>query len=262
MENKEQSSRRKFIKQSAILTIAGIGLGSMENNIFGAGKSFAAEGDFFILPPLPYAYDALEPHIDKLTMQIHHDKHHATYVAKLNEAFKGAEGIKGEPPLAMLFQSLSSIAEENSDPKNPSPFQVTIRNNGGGHFNHSMLWKLMKPNGGGEPTGAIAEAINASFDSFDNFKTKMNAAALGRFGSGWAWLVKNDAGKLSIGSTPNQDNPLMDLADFKGTPVLGIDVWEHAYYLKYQNKRIDYLNAFWNVVNWGEVNSLYTEVIK
>lgn len=215
------------------------------------------EEDFFKLPALPYPYEALEPHIDKLTMQIHHDKHHAAYVTKLNDAFKGAQGLTGEPPLDMIFQSLSSISEENSDPKHPSPYQVTIRNNGGGHYNHSMFWKLMSPKGGGLPTGMIAEAITATFDSFENFKTKMNAAGIGRFGSGWAWLVVSDKGKLEIGSTANQDNPLMDLADFHGTPVMGLDVWEHAYYLKYQNKRADYLNAWWNLVNWEEVNRLF-----
>lgn len=260
MEKNQDQSRRKFIKTSALLTVAGIGISGTGTHLFANEQGNSEDTDFFKLPPLPYPYDALEPHIDKLTMQIHHDKHHAAYVAKINEAFKGAEGLTGEPPLDLIFQSLSNIAEENSDAKHPSPYQVTIRNNGGGHYNHSMFWKLMKPNGGGEPTGKIAEVLKASFDSFENFKTKMNQAALNRFGSGWAWLVKDPAGKLTIGSTPNQDNPLMDIVDFKGIPVLGIDVWEHAYYLKYQNKRIDYINAFWNVVNWDEVNRLYAEV--
>jgi len=258
MEEK-RSNRRKFIRQSALLTVAGLSLNTIGNSVL--GKEFKpeteGEGDFYKLPPLPYAYDALEPHIDKLTMQIHHDKHHATYVTRLNEAFKGALGLTNEPPLDMLFQSLSSITDENPDPNKPSVFQVSLRNNGGGHYNHSMFWKLMKPKGGGPPTGPIADAIKATFDSFENFKGKMNAAAVSRFGSGWAWLVVNGAGKLEIGSTPNQDNPLMDLAEFKGRPVIGLDVWEHAYYLKYQNKRADYLNAWWNVVNWDEVNRLF-----
>ncbi len=255
MEDSNYPARRKFIIQSAILTAAGMTLRLQPSAL--AFASAAEDPDFFKLPPLPYAYDALEPHIDKMTMQIHHDKHHAAYVSRLNEAFKGASGLTEEPPLGMLFESLSTITEENPVPGHPSPYQVTIRNNGGGHYNHSMFWKLMKPKGGGPPTGAIADAINASFENFENFKAKMNAAAMSRFGSGWAWLVKNTAGKLEIGSTPNQDNPLMDLAEFRGTPVLGIDVWEHAYYLKYQNKRADYLTAFWNVVSWDEVNRLF-----
>ena len=259
MNQQQPPSRRKFIKQSGLLTLAGIGISALGTPLFGSEKTNAADEDFFKLPPLPYPYDALEPHIDKLTMQIHHDKHHAAYVAKLNEAFKGAQGLTSEPPLDMLFQSLSSISEENADPKHPSPYQVAIRNNGGGHYNHSMFWKLMKPNGGGSPTGKIADAINGSFDSFDNFKTKLNAAAASRFGSGWAWLVITEAGKLEIGSTPNQDNPLMDLADFKGTPILGLDVWEHAYYLKHQNKRADYIKDWWNVVNWEKAQQLFEQ---
>ena len=195
MKDNQDQSRRKFIINSALLTVAGIGIKGLGSQVFGNGEIKAADTEFFKLLNLPYPYEALEPHIDKLTMQIHHDKHHAAYVNKLNEAFKGAEGITSELPLAMLFQSLSSIADENSDAKHPSPFQVTIRNNGGGHFNHSMFWKLMKPNGGGEPNGKIAEAINASFDSFANFKKKMNEACLSRFGSGWAWLVKDNTGK-------------------------------------------------------------------
>ena len=257
---KHQLNRRTFIKQGAVLTVAGITLGGLGKQALGAMAS--GEGDIFKLPPLPYAYDALEPHIDKLTMQIHHDKHHAAYIAKLNDVFKGAQGLEGEPPMDLILQSLSTIGEEVNDPKHPSPYQVTIRNNGGGHLNHSLFWKLMKPNGGGNPSGKVAEAINASFDSFENFKTKLNAAAMSRFGSGWAWLVVNASGKLEIGSTPNQDNPVMDLAEFKGTPILGIDVWEHAYYLKYQNKRVDYVNAWWNVVNWDEVNRLLAAVGK
>ncbi len=256
----KSNSRREFLTGAALLA-AGLTLKSSTLKAV-MPEFFAADENIFKLPPLPYALDALEPHIDKVTMEIHHGKHHAAYVAKLNEAFKGAQGLKEEPPLDLLFQSLSSITDENPDPKNPSPYQVTIRNNGGGHLNHSMFWKMMKPKGGGPPNGKIAEAITASFETFENFKTKMNAAAISRFGSGWAWLVENGTGKLEIGSTPNQDNPLMDIVDFRGIPLLGIDVWEHAYYLKYQNKRADYVNAFWNVVNWDEVNRLLANVGK
>lgn len=260
MENQQDSSRRKFIKQSAILTAAGMTISAMGGQVI-AGIT-RPEEDIFKLPELPYAYDALEPHIDKMTMQIHHGKHHAGYATKLNEIFKGATGFDGAISLGMIFQTLSSISDDNSDPAHPSPYQVAIRNQGGGYYNHNMFWRLMKPNGGGSPTGKIAEVISASFDSFDNMKSKMNQAALNRFGSGWAWLVKDEAGKLQIGSTPNQDNPLMDICEFKGYPVLCLDVWEHAYYLKYQNKRADYLNAWWNLVNWDEVNRLYAEEIK
>lgn len=200
-----------------------------------ASDRLILEGNTFVLPPLTYAFDALEPHIDKMTMEIHHDKHHQAYVTNLNKAMSE---IKVKPELTDLC-------------KNISRYSVAIRNNGGGHFNHSFFWKIMKPNGGGQPAGALAEAIKSTFGSFDAFKTKFNAAGTGRFGSGWAWLVVNK-GKLEIGSTPNQDNPLMDVSEFKGTPVLGLDVWEHAYYLKYQNKRADYVNAWWNVVNWEQ----------
>jgi Fe-Mn family superoxide dismutase len=191
----------------------------------------------FTLPALPYAFNALEPHIDARTMEIHHGKHHNTYVTNLNNA------LAGKP-------------EENSSVedicKNISKFPVAVRNNGGGHYNHSFFWTILGPDGG-KPSGALAEAINATFGSFDEFKTKFAAAAAGRFGSGWAWLIVDGAGKLQITSTPNQDNPLMDVAEVQGKPVLGLDVWEHAYYLNYQNRRPDYVTAFWNVVNWSEV---------
>ena len=190
----------------------------------------------FELPNLPYAHDALEPHIDALTMQIHHGKHHAGYTTKLNTAIAGtdAEG--------------KSIEDILSDPN----LSTAVRNNGGGFYNHCLFWTVMSPDGGGEPTGAVAEAINAAFGSFDSFKDSFSNAAATQFGSGWAWLcVKN--GKVSVCSTPNQDNPLMD-GCCGGTPILGLDVWEHAYYLNYQNKRPDYINAFFNVVNWEEVN--------
>ncbi|MBL7834117.1 MAG: superoxide dismutase [Cyclobacteriaceae bacterium] len=192
----------------------------------------------FTLPALPYATNALEPHIDAKTMEIHHGKHHNAYVTNLNAA------VAGKPEESLSIEEIC---------KNISTYPVAVRNNGGGHYNHSLFWSIMGPNAGGAPTGALAEAINAAFGSFDEFKTKFAAAGTGRFGSGWAWLIKDSAGKLQITSTPNQDNPLMDVAEVKGTPLLGLDVWEHAYYLHYQNRRPDYIAAFWNVVNWSEV---------
>jgi Fe-Mn family superoxide dismutase len=191
----------------------------------------------FELPKLPYEYTALEPHIDARTMEIHHSKHHNAYVTNLNKAIEGT-------PLAS--QSIEEIL------KNVSKASAAVRNNGGGHFNHSLFWKVMKPGGGGLPTGDLAAAINRDFGSFDTFKEQFNNAGATRFGSGWAWLVVHD-GKLVVTSSPNQDNPLMDVAEVKGTPILGLDVWEHAYYLNYQNRRPDYIGAFWNVVNWDEV---------
>jgi Fe-Mn family superoxide dismutase len=196
----------------------------------------------FQLPPLPYANNALEPHFDALTMEIHHDRHHAAYVNNLNAALEGQHGI-----LEMSIEELMA---------NISKLSTPIRNNGGGHFNHSLFWKLLSPNGGGAPKGALAEDINATFGSFEKFKDEFSRAATTRFGSGWAWLVVA-AGKLVVSSTPNQDNPLMDIAEVKGTPILALDVWEHAYYLKYQNKRPDYITAFWNLVNWDEVSIRY-----
>jgi Fe-Mn family superoxide dismutase len=200
----------------------------------------------FTLPALPYATDALEPHIDKLTMEIHHGKHHQAYVTNLNKALEGKPEADG---------SIDDII------KNISKFPPAVRNNGGGHYNHSLFWTLLSPSGGGEPTGALATAINSTFGSFADFKTKVSEAGATRFGSGWAWLIVTPDKKLAITSTPNQDNPLMDLAEVKGTPVLGIDVWEHAYYLKYQNRRPDYLAAIWNVINWNHVSELYTKAI-
>ena len=191
----------------------------------------------FTLAPLPYAHDALEPHIDTLTMQIHHGKHHQAYVDNLNKALAGTEGEN------ITLEELMA---------NMSKYPMAVRNNGGGHYNHSLFWSVLGPNAGGTPTGKLAEAINDTFGSFDAFKEKFSTAGMTRFGSGWAWLIVKD-GKLEVTSTPNQDNPLMDVAEVKGTPILGVDVWEHAYYLKYQNKRADYLSAFWNVVNWNKV---------
>jgi Fe-Mn family superoxide dismutase len=193
------------------------------------------------LHPLPYAYDALEPHIDAQTMQIHHGKHHQAYVDNLNKAIVGtdAEDLTLEELMA-----------------NMSAYPAAVRNNGGGHFNHTLFWSILGPNAGGAPTGDLAQAINEAFGSFEALKEKMNTAGTTRFGSGWAWLLVND-GKLLVSSTPNQDNPLMDMAEVKGTPILGIDVWEHAYYLKYQNRRPEYLTNIWNVINWEAVSLRY-----
>lgn len=198
----------------------------------------------FKLQDLPYAHDALEPHIDKQTMEIHHGKHHQTYVTNLNKAIEGTELEK---------KSLEELCE------NVSKHGTSVRNNGGGHYNHSLFWKILSPDGGGEPAGELADAIKKDFGSFDEFKNQFKQAALGRFGSGWAWLCVHSGGKLSICSTPNQDNPLMDVTDCDGHPVIGIDVWEHAYYLKYQNLRADYVDAFWNVVNWKEAEKRFKE---
>jgi superoxide dismutase, Fe-Mn family len=196
----------------------------------------------FTLPPLPYSHDALEPHIDTTTMQIHHGKHHQAYVDNLNKA------IAGTPNENKSIEQLVAAAGSISP---------AVRNNGGGHWNHTFFWESLAPNAGGSPTGALADAINKTFGSLDGLKEKMNNAGMTRFGSGWAWLMKDASGALSVVSSPNQDNPLMDIAEAKGTPILGVDVWEHAYYLKYQNRRAEYLNAFWNVVNWGKVSERF-----
>ncbi|MEQ9402878.1 MAG: superoxide dismutase [Cyclobacteriaceae bacterium] len=196
----------------------------------------------FQLPDLPYAHDALNPHIDTQTMEIHHGKHHNAYVTNLNNAVAGTE---------MEGKSIEAICRDHSD-------VPAVRNNGGGHFNHSLFWTVMSPNGGGEPSGAVADAINAAFGSFDQFKEAFSKAAATRFGSGWAWLCKNSDGTVAVCSTPNQDNPLMPDAGCSGTPILGLDVWEHAYYLNYQNRRPDYISAFFNVINWEEVNKRFS----
>jgi Fe-Mn family superoxide dismutase len=197
----------------------------------------------FELPALPYASNALEPHIDAQTMEIHHGKHHNAYVTNLNKALEGHSDLQSKS-LEELLTSLDSL---------PESIRTAVRNNGGGHANHSMFWQIMGPNGGGEPTGALADAVNSAFGSFSQFKEQFAAAASGRFGSGWAWLVVASDGSLSITSTPNQDPPVMEGKN----PILGLDVWEHAYYLKYQNRRPDYIAAFWNVVNWDEVARRY-----
>jgi superoxide dismutase, Fe-Mn family len=196
----------------------------------------------FTLPPLPYAHDALEPHIDAQTMEIHHGKHHQTYVTNLNSALEKAPDWQNKS-IDELMREISRV---------PESVRTAVRNNGGGHWNHSMFWQIMSPNGGGEPGGALADAMKQAFGGFDEFKEEFAAAGTGRFGSGWAWLV-TDGGKLSITSTPNQDNPLMEGKN----AILGVDVWEHAYYLKYQNRRPDYIKAWWNVVNWSEVETRF-----
>jgi Fe-Mn family superoxide dismutase len=197
------------------------------------------------LPPLPYSFDALEPHIDAQTMEIHHDRHHAAYVNNLNKALEGHDDL-ASMSIEDLLRNINQV---------PESIRTAVRNNGGGHANHSLFWTIMSPNGGGQPSGALADAINSAFGSFDAFKEKLNAAGMGRFGSGWAWLVVNRDGNLEVISTANQDSPLMDGL----TPILGVDVWEHAYYLKYQNKRNEYLANWWNVVNWPEVSRRYEQ---
>jgi len=239
--------RRKFI---ASLSALGIGLAAskaeaaagMINKVTGFNERNIKMAKYE-LTVLPYQYDALEPFIDKITMEIHHSRHHQAYVNNLNNAIAGTE-MEG----LSMHDLLANI----------SKYPAAVRNNGGGHYNHDLFWKIMKPAGGGAPQGALADAINAAFDSFDNFKEKLSNAAMTRFGSGWAWLVVS-GGKLVVSSTPNQDNPLMDVADVKGTPILGIDVWEHAYYLKYQNKRNEYVANWFNTINWDEVSKRFTE---
>ncbi|SDD21469.1 superoxide dismutase, Fe-Mn family [Algoriphagus faecimaris] len=200
----------------------------------------------FELPSLPYAFNALEPHIDARTMEIHHGKHHNGYVTNLNNAVAGTD-LEGKS-----LEELMTVAGSN----------VAVRNNGGGHYNHSLFWSILSPNGGGQPTGELANAITDKFANLDNFKDVFNKAAATRFGSGWAWLILTTADKLEVVSTPNQDNPLMDVAEIKGTPIIGLDVWEHAYYLNYQNRRPDYISAFWNVINWEEANKRYLTALK
>lgn len=199
----------------------------------------------FTLPALPYAFDALEPHIDKQTMEIHHGKHHQAYVDNLNKA------IAGTPNEGKSLEEL--VAKAGS-------ISPAVRNNGGGHWNHSFFWEILGPNAGGKPSGKLADAINETFGSFEALQEKINTAGTTRFGSGWAWLIVKDD-KLEVTSTPNQDNPLMDVAEVKGTPILGMDVWEHAYYLKYQNKRPDYLKAIWNVIDWKKVAKHYEKAL-
>ncbi len=196
----------------------------------------------FQLPDLPYAYDALEPHFDAQTMEIHHSKHHAGYTSKLNAAIEGTDAAN---------MSIEDIL------KNADKLGAGVRNNGGGFYNHKLFWEVLSPNGGGAPSGALADAINSDLGGLDALKESFNNAAATRFGSGWAWLIVNSNGKLEVTSSPNQDNPMMPFGDVHGTPIMGLDVWEHAYYLKYQNRRPDYISAFWNVVNWDKVAENY-----
>ncbi len=205
----------------------------------------------FTLPNLPYAFNALEPHIDAQTMQIHHDKHHAAYVNNFNKAIEGKANLESKS-IEDLISNLAAV---------PENIRTAVRNNGGGHYNHTLFWEIMSPKGGGKPAGELAKAIDQDFGSFDALKEKLSNAAATRFGSGWAWLTVS-GGKLCVCSTPNQDNPVMDAAECRGTPILGIDVWEHAYYLKYQNRRPDYIAAFWNVVNWSAVAQRYAAVLQ
>jgi Fe-Mn family superoxide dismutase len=200
----------------------------------------------FELPPLPYPFDALEPYIDKMTMEIHHGKHHGTYVTNLNKALESAPHLAGKTIEELLADGCAIV---------PDNIRTAVRNNGGGHVNHSMFWVIMAPRAGGQPSGKLAEALNSVFGSFDQFKQKFTEAAMGRFGSGWAWLTRDRAGRLEVYSTANQDSPLME-GKF---PVMGLDVWEHAYYLKYQNRRAEYVAAWWNVVNWPEIERRFLE---
>jgi Fe-Mn family superoxide dismutase len=211
-----------------------------------AAKLDSIKGGYmpFSLPSLPYAADALEPHIDKMTMEIHHDKHHNAYVTNLNKALESAPNLANKTVEELLANNCAIV---------PDNIKTAVRNNGGGHVNHSMFWTIMGPKAGGPPTGALADAIKSAFGGFDQFKEKFNAAATTRFGSGWAWLVKDGSGKLDVISTANQDSPIME-GKF---PVMGLDVWEHAYYLKYQNRRPDYIGAWWSVVNWAEIGKRF-----
>ncbi len=216
------------------------------NNNTNTQTIMTQQNGLHVLPELPYAHDALEPYIDQQTMEIHHGRHHQAYVNNLNNAIEGTE---------MQNMSLEDIF------KNMSQYPTAVRNNGGGHWNHDLFWAILSPNGGDKPSGALLQAIENAFPSFESFKEEMNKAGATRFGSGWAWLIVDQNGELKVTSTPNQDNPLMDVAEVKGLPIMGVDVWEHAYYLKYQNRRPDYLTNFWEVVNWPEVEKRYAEAI-
>lgn len=233
-------NRRNFLKKSGMAT-AGLVVASQLSPVESLAEKIENETQF-VLPKLPYDFKALEPHIDALTMEIHYSRHHKAYVDNLNKACADNK-IK----VGSIEELLSNI----------SKYPAAVRNNGGGHYNHSLFWTMMQPNSEGLPKGPVFEAINSSFESFDAMKLKFSEAAKSRFGSGWAWLVVRD-GKLEIGSTPNQDNPLMDISEFKGKPILALDVWEHAYYLKFQNKRADYIATWFNTINWDKVNELYT----
>jgi len=235
-EDSSAKSRRSFLKK-----VGGVAIIAPYLNSEAQGGPMP-----FTLPSLPYAPDALEPFIDKMTMEIHHGKHHNAYVTNLNKALESAPDLAGKSVEELLASNLAIV---------PDAIKTAVRNNGGGHANHSMFWQIMGPKAGGAPGGKLAEAINAAFNSFDNFKEKLNAAGMTRFGSGWAWLLRDKDGKVDIISTANQDSPTMDGKSI----VMGVDVWEHAYYLKYQNRRNEYLAAWWNVVNWAEVEKRYNK---
>lgn len=247
-----ENSRRDFFKKAAALAMGAVATSTVVKAANATTtfleKEMLLDGGKYTLPALPYGYDALEPHIDKLTMEIHHSKHHQAYVNNLNKALETVDGnvLGSSQTLENIFSKMLLLP-------------AAVRNNAGGHYNHSLFWQLMSPKGGGEPKGKLGEAIKAQFGSFEEFKKQFADASMKRFGSGWAWLVKTKEGKLMISSTANQDNPLMVLPeiDVKGTPVLALDVWEHAYYLKNQNKRADYITSWWNVVNWETAEGLY-----
>jgi superoxide dismutase, Fe-Mn family len=243
-------SRREFLsntsKASLAVGLVGTGiLSACSGEVKGDGQSILATN--FTQTPLAYDFGALEPHIDALTMEIHYTKHAAGYAKNLSDALN-EENVDTNKSLEEVLMEISK-------------YSTKMRNNGGGHYNHELFWKIMGPNAGRQPMGALAEAINSSFGSFENFVTEFENAAKTRFGSGWAWLVVSPEKKLLVGSTPNQDNPLMDSSDLKGTPLMGIDVWEHAYYLNYQNRRPDYISAFWNVIDWGIITQRYTQAV-
>ncbi len=242
--------KTKTIKKSIIflITITVIGFITLANQAINESEKLKemSRNNPHELPDLEYEYDALEPYIDAKTMKIHHSKHHQAYVNNLNSAITGTE---------LENMALEKIFE------NMSAHSASVRNNGGGHYNHALFWKVLSPDGGSMPGKTFLDVLESRFGSFDDFKNKFNTAAATRFGSGWAWLIVDDEGQLQITSTPNQDNPLMDVVEKQGTPILGLDVWEHAYYLKYQNRRADYIGAFWNVVNWPEVEKRYREVV-
>jgi Fe-Mn family superoxide dismutase len=253
-----KNSRRDFLKKSVAFTLGTIAVNSGIQNVVAATAQHAdenniPEGGVFSLPPLPYEYNALEPIIDSLTMQIHHTKHHQGYVNNLNKALETVDSN-----LLQYTKSLEAMLTHIAQ------FPVPVRNNAGGHYNHSLFWTLMnKPKGTTEPTGKLAEAIKTGFGSFEEFKKQFTDAASKRFGSGWAWLIVSE-GKLKVTSTPNQDNPLMNLdsIEIKGTPILALDVWEHAYYLKYQNRRADYIETWWSIVNWDTATALFDKAMK
>jgi Fe-Mn family superoxide dismutase len=245
-----KTTRRTFLQTAAMIGASSMVVSATGKNLFEKIPGNTPDNSF-TLPPLPYAYDALEPAIDKQTMEIHHTKHHQAYVNNLNKALGEIQWNKTAD-----MSALENIC------RNVSEYNTAVRNNAGGHYNHSLFWTLMKPGGERNPTGAFAEAVKSRYATIENLKTFFTDSAKSIFGSGWAWLIVSMDKKLEITTTPNQDNPLMDISELRGRPVLGLDVWEHAYYLKYQNKRADYIAAWWNLVNWEEVSRLYSLAMK